>query len=112
MMHSLILTYVFLYTDLNEVETFLLDMQTSESSLIVFAAAVNLTHTPQIHFALITLGEEQSSFVVQSFCQMKHNAFYSGDANDDSLKLKFILNRSVAYVYGDRSIFEVILNGK
>lgn len=87
-------------------------MQAFDSNLIVFAAAINLTHTPQIHFALITLNEEQSTFVVQSFCPIKHNAFYSGDANDENLKLKFILNRSVAYVYGDRNILEVILNGK
>lgn len=98
--------------DINDIDTFLLDMQPTDGNVVILAAAINLTHTPQIYFGLLTLFEHQSTFVIKKFCQMKNNAFFSGDANDENLKFKFILNRSIAYVYGERIIFEVILNGK
>lgn len=98
--------------DVNEIEIFLLDMQASIGNLYILSAAINLAHTPQIHFAIFTLDDCDSVFNVINFCQIKNNAFYSGDANDENLKYKMILNRSVAYVYGDRTIFEVILGGK
>lgn len=86
-------------------------MQLTESNLTVLAAAVNINHTPQLHYALITLKEAGTSFSIKSFCQMKHQPFYSGDTNDDNLKMKFIYNRSIGYVYADRTIHEIILNG-
>lgn len=99
--------------DINEVEMFTLDMQPNkEGELILLVAAMNLAHTPQILYALVTLIEQQSCFGIKDFCQMKTNAFYSGDANEDSLKYKFILTDSTAYVYGERTIFEVLLNGE
>lgn len=98
--------------DVNEIEIFLLDMQAYGGNLYVLSAAINLTHTPQIYFAIFTLDDCESIFNVINFCQIKNNAFYSGDANDENLKYKLILNRTVAYVYGDRTIFEVILGGK
>lgn len=101
--------------DINDVETFILDMQpASGGNLILLVAAMNLSHTPQIIYALVTLSEQQSEFTIKNFCQMKVNAFHSGEMNDEQLKYKFILSRnaSVAYVYGDRDIFEVILGGK
>lgn len=89
-------------------------MQVAESNLVILAAAVNLTHTPQLHYALITLNELGTTFSVKNFCQMKYQAFYSGEPNDDNLKMKFIYNRSIGYVYtcADRTIYEIILNGK
>lgn len=99
--------------DINEVEMFTLDMQPNkDGELVLLVAAMNLTHTPQILFALVTLTEQQACFTIKDFCQMKTNAFYSGDANEESFKYKFILTDSTAYVYGDRSIFEVLLSGK
>lgn len=98
--------------DINEVEMFTLDMHpTKDGELILLVAAMNLQHTPQILYALITLTEQQSCFAIKDFCQMKTNAFYSGDANEESLKYKFILTETTAYVYGDRLIFEVLLSG-
>lgn len=87
-------------------------MQRTESNLVVLAAAVNATHTPQLHYALITLNEVGTTFSVKNVCQMKHQAFYTGDSNDENLKMKFIYNRSIGYVYADRIIHEIILNGK
>lgn len=98
--------------DVNEIEIFLLDMQAYGGNLYVLSAAINLAHTPQIYFAIFTLDDCESVFNIINFCQIKNNAFFSGDANDENLKYKLIINRSVAFVYGDRTIFEVILGGK
>lgn len=98
--------------DIDKVETFMLDMQAqNEGDLILLVAAINLSHAPQIHYGLITVGEQQASFTIKNFCYIKANAFYSGNENDDNLKFKFILSRSTAYVYGGRTIFEVIMSG-
>lgn len=99
--------------DINDVEMFMLDMQPNQNGeLILLVAAMNLSHAPQILYALVTLVEQQASFAIKDFCQMKTTAFYSGDANEESLKYKFILSHSTAYVYGERAIFEVLLSGK
>lgn len=99
--------------DINEVEMFTLDIHPNkDDELVLLVAAMNLTHTPQILFALVTLVEQQSCFAIKDFCQMKTNAFYSGDANnEESLKYKFIMTDTAAFVYGEKSIFEVLLNG-
>lgn len=86
-------------------------MQVSETNLIVLSAAVNNNHTPQIHYALVTLIESGNSFNVKNFSQMKHQAFHSTGNNDENLKMRFIYNNSVGYVYADRMIYEIILNG-
>lgn len=99
--------------DINDVDMYVLDMQANNNGdLILLTAAMNLLHAPQIYFALVTLTvEQQQCFGIKDFCQMKANAFYSGDGNEESLKYKLILTESTAYVYGERSIFEVLLNG-
>lgn len=98
--------------DINSVDLFILDMQPNKSGeLVLLVAAMNLQHTPQIFYALVTLVEQQQCFVIKDFCQIKTSAFYSGDANEESLKYKFILTDSTAYVYGERTIFEVLLGG-
>lgn len=106
-------THIWSTHDINEIETFTLDMQPiNGSDLILLVAAMNLLHTPQIYFALITISEQQNCFFIKRYCQMKTNAFYSNEDNDENLKYKFILTPSTAYVYGDRTIFEVILGGE
>lgn len=99
--------------DINDVDMFVLDMQPNKNGdLILLVAAMNIIHTPQIYFALVTLTEQQQSFAIKDFCQMKANAFYSGDANEESLKYKFILTDTTAFVYGERTIFEVLLGNE
>lgn len=96
--------------DMDKVETFMLDMQAqSGADLTLLVAATNLAHAPQIYYALITIGEHQSSFTIKNFVQMKATGFYAGSENDDCLKYRFILSRSTAYVYGGRCIYEVIM---
>lgn len=97
--------------DILDVETHLLDMHAADGCLHVLAAATNLNHTPQMHYALFTLNVSELSFVISNVCPIKVARFRSGDANDDNLKLKFIFNRSVAYVYGEKTIYEVLLHG-
>lgn len=98
--------------DIERVTTFMLDMQAHNATdLILLVASTNSVHAPQIHYALIVIGEQQGSFTIKNFVQMKATAFYSGNENDENLKLRFILSRSTAYVYGGRSIYEVILGG-
>lgn len=99
--------------DINSVDMFVLDMQPNRNGeLVLLTAAMNLTHTPQILYAVVTLAEQQQCFAIKDFCQIKTSAFYSGDANEESFKYKFILNDSTAFVYGERTIFEVLLSGK
>lgn len=98
---------------INEVEMLILDMHPNKNGdLVLLVAAWNLTHTPQILYALVTLEEQSSSFNIKHFCQMNTSSFYSADANEESLKFKFILTDSTAYVYGNRTIFEVLLAGE
>lgn len=99
--------------DINSVDMFILDMQPNkDGELVLLVAAMNLEHTPQILYALITLTEQQQCFHIKEFCQIKISAFYSGDANQEWLKYKFILADDTAYIYGERTIFEVLLRGK
>lgn len=98
--------------DIQNIEMFVLDMQPNKyGELILLVAAMNLMHAPQIIYALVTLTEQQQCFAIKDFCQMKMDAFYSGDANEENLKFKFILSDSTAYVYGERKVFEVLLTG-
>lgn len=90
----------------------LLDMQSFDKKIVILAAAINASNTPQIYYALITLAESLSTFVINSYCQLKHNSFYTGNVLADNLKLKFILNRNIAYVYDEKVIYQVYMNGK
>lgn len=106
------MNYIF-SLDSNEVEIRLLDMQPSDSKIIILAAAINVSHTPQIYYALITMAENaSSSYVLSSYYQIKHNSFYTGNVSADNLKMKFILNRNVAYVFDDKIVYQIYFNGK
>lgn len=87
-------------------------MQSSEKKIVILAAAINASNTPQIYYALITLSESGSTFVINSYCQLKHSSFYTGNVSADNLKMKFILNRNIAYVYDEKVIYQVYMNGK
>lgn len=87
-------------------------MQSFDKKIVILAAAINASNTPQIYYALITLAESGSTFVINSYCQLKHNSFYTGNVSADNLKMKFILNRNVAYVYDEKAIYQVYMNGK
>lgn len=72
--------------DLNELDVRLLDMHmTAQRTVLVLAAAINATHTPQFHYALCTFAETAAggaaapnSYVLQNFCQLRHTTFVSG----------------------------------
>lgn len=101
-----------LFLDCSEVEIRLLDMQSLDNKIIILAAAINASNTPQIYYALITLTESGSTFVINSYCQLKHSSFYTGNVSADNLKMKFIINRNTAYVYDEKVIYQVYMNGK
>lgn len=42
---------------------------------------------------------------------MKHNTFYTGNPVNDIVRMKFTMSRNAAYVYEDKTIFQVYLNG-
>lgn len=96
--------------DINYIEIFLLDMHAANGCLYVLASATNLDHTPQMHYAILTLNLNENSLSIANICVIKATRYFTGDANDENLKMKFILNRSVAYVYGERFIYEVLLH--
>lgn len=87
-------------------------MHAADGCLYVLASATNLDHTPQMHYAILTLNVNETSFSISNICLIKATRFYSGDASDENLRMKFILNRSLAYVYGERTIYEVLLHAE
>ncbi|XP_059618907.1 nuclear pore complex protein Nup133 [Phlebotomus argentipes] len=98
--------------DPNEVEIWLLDLQTSDSDLVVLAAGMNKSFTPQLHYALITFNcsENQDHLVLSNFHQLTYNTFHSEEHESDLLAMKFVLNKNYAYVYSEKTIFPVLLN--
>lgn len=86
-------------------------MQSMATKLIILAAAVNVAHTPQIYYALITISDDGSTTSVTKYCQINYNSFYTGNSSTDNIRMKFILNRGVAYVYDDRTIYQIFTNG-
>lgn len=86
-------------------------MQTIDSKIVILASALNFSHTPQVFYALITLIEENQTFTVTSYCQTKHNTFYTGNPTNDVSRMQFTMTRNVAYIYEDKTIIQVYLNG-
>lgn len=97
--------------DLNEIQVWMIDLQPSDSGLIILTAAINLQHTPQLHYALIQLNDEETYFSIGNFCHLKHNIFYRPEMDEEILAMKFMLNRGVAYVYGEKFVHPVYMNG-
>lgn len=87
-------------------------METVDSKIIILAAAINVSYTPQIYYALITMQENGSSFALTNYLQIKHNTFFTGDPLADNLKMKLLLNRNVAYIYEEKFIYQIYLNGE
>lgn len=86
-------------------------MQTIASRIIILAAAVNDSHTPQIYYALITLSDDGSTTTVTKYTQY-YNTFYANNSSQDNVKMKFTLNRGIAYAYNDRTIYQIFTNGE
>uniref|UniRef100_A0A1B0CE80 Nucleoporin Nup133/Nup155-like N-terminal domain-containing protein n=1 Tax=Lutzomyia longipalpis TaxID=7200 RepID=A0A1B0CE80_LUTLO len=98
--------------DPNEVEIWLLDLQMSDMDLVVLAAGMNRSFTPQLHYALITFNysETQEHLILGNFLQLAYNTFYNEEQESDLMALKFIMNKNYAYVYSEKTIFPVLLN--
>lgn len=112
--------------DASEVEIRLLDMQLlANQRLVILAAAINASHTPQIYYALMTMNEHFTagtsggSYTLNSYVQLKHNTFYGGGGQSmvngnqsvDPMRMRLMVNRNVAYVYDDNVVHQVYLNG-
>lgn len=98
--------------DSNGIEIKFIDMQTIDSKIVILASAFNFSHTPQVFYALITIVEENQSFTITNYCQLKHNTFYTGNPVSDVIRMKFTMTRNAAYIYEDKTIIQVYLNGK
>lgn len=97
--------------DSTGIEVKFIDMQTMDSKIVILASAFNFSHTPQVFYALITVTEENQSFTISSYCQLKHNTFYTGNPAKDVIRMKFTMTRNAAYIYEEKTIFQVYLNG-
>lgn len=98
--------------DISGIEIWLLDMQQYNQDVVVLAAAVNPRHTPQMHYALVTLADAGDTFTIKNFHSMAHTAFHNRADEPALLSLRFILNRSYAFVYSGNVIYPVLFNGK
>ncbi|XP_055904210.1 nuclear pore complex protein Nup133 [Eupeodes corollae] len=92
-----------------EIEINLLDMQISDGKVYVFAGAVNTSHTPQMHYAIVILEQEPEYLRLSSFIPLKLSQFYSTGTEVNCLQLRFIICRSYAYLYCDKTIYPVNL---
>lgn len=99
--------------DISGIELWLLDMQQyQQGEVVVLAAAVNLSHTPQLHYALITLSDSEDNFTVKSVYVMAYNAFYNKAEEATLLSMRFVLGRSYAYVFSGNVIYPILINGE
>lgn len=99
--------------DVSGAELWLLDMQQyQQGEVVVLAASLNLAHTPQLHYALITLSDAGDHFVVKQMHLLAYNAFYSKAEEANLLSVRFILGRSYAYVFSGQAIYPVLINGE
>lgn len=101
--------------DLNEnFNSWLMDMQPVDRGVIVLVGAVNLSHTPHIHFALITfLAEPVHGFQLKEFQLLRYKAFFNFDQpqlHHSSLIMKFLLCRGIGYIYNDKTIYPQIMS--
>ncbi|XP_049535624.1 nuclear pore complex protein Nup133 [Anopheles darlingi] len=98
--------------DASEIELWALDMQPTDRGVIILSAAVNQQRSQHVHYALMTIVfEKDSTFTIKETTVMRYQGFYSSDRLAELIDFRFIANRSIAYVYNDRSIFPVALNG-
>ncbi|XP_037912863.1 nuclear pore complex protein Nup133 [Hermetia illucens] len=93
-----------------DIEILLLDIQAVETNIFVLAGALNNNHAPQIHYAIVSLNPENDSFKINTFNPLKLTLYYSPETENDCLKMRFITNRGIAYLYNERSIFPTNLS--
>lgn len=99
--------------DIQGTELWLLDMQQyQQGEVVVLAAALNHTHTPQLHYALVTLSDAGDQFAVKQLHLLAYNAFYSKAEENNLLSMRFVLGRSYAYVFNGTAIYPVLINGE
>lgn len=99
------------FRDINEIEIWFLDMQTNDSELILLCAGLNPLHTPQMFYALVAITNAGDHVDIKDFIMLKLTMFYSLELEQECLGMRFILNRNTAYVYADKTIYPVYLNG-
>lgn len=100
------------FRDINEIEIWFLDMQENDSELVLLCAGLNPMHTPQMFYALVTVTDAVDHVDIKNFSMLKLTMFYSLELEQECLGMKFILNRNTAYVYADKTIYPVYLNGE
>jgi nuclear pore complex protein Nup133 len=82
-------------------------MQTQNDEVIILVAATNKSHTPEIHYALISFNINNQNLETEKFLLLKHKNFYAPETAADSLAMRFIYSRETAYVYNEKMIFLV-----
>lgn len=99
--------------DMAGIELWLLDMQQyQQGEVVVLVATVNLAHTPQLNYALVTLSDAEEHFTVKGVHVMAYNAFYNRAEEQTLLAMRFVLGRSYAYVFSGNVIYPILINGK
>jgi nuclear pore complex protein Nup133 len=90
-------------------DTWMLDMQTVDRGVVILAAGGNLSLSPQIYLSLITVVAEPDGFQLKDFQLIRFKAFFSQQAVNLFLGLKFIVCRGMAYIYSERLILPVVM---
>lgn len=95
--------------DSHDIRLWLLDMRTYKNTLIVLCAAVNLSCSPQIEYALLVLSREGESVRVMNGHVLKHKGFFKDE--NEKMDLKFIVSHGMAYVYDEKFVYPVFITG-
>jgi nuclear pore complex protein Nup133 len=92
--------------DQTNIDTWLLDIQSDKDSVIVLAAAVNISISPRVHYAMISLqtNSSQPPTNVKDFLLLKMTDLYRENNSNDALLYRFLLCGSYAYLYNQKSI--------
>lgn len=98
--------------DFTDIKYWLLDMQTNKGSLLILTGAVNLQQTgvKEVEFALLSFARDGDAIQFVSGVNLRHKEVYTED-DENCLQLKFIFNRGISYVYNEKNVFPVALNG-
>lgn len=90
--------------EINDVESWILDIQGDSNTLTLLAAAVNTHISPQIHYALITVDASPTPAHFTSFNVLKLTGIYSEENSLESLAYRFITCNHTSYIHNRRSI--------
>ncbi|CAG9859414.1 unnamed protein product [Phyllotreta striolata] len=89
--------------DIENIDTWLLDIQSDKDNVIILAAALNNQVSPKVHYAMISFTTQGPTPLIKDFVLLLMSGFYRED-NHEALSYRFLICGTSAYLYNARSI--------